>query len=92
MRACEDCGRVFGLGVGCTKEELELRDGTHLRVRFGREREPWKMDACGDCWAAPGKLHHLGCDIEECPRCHEQLFSCDCWPDEDREPVLRLVT
>jgi hypothetical protein len=29
----------------------------------------------------PGYFHHVGCDWEECPRCHDQLLSCDCDPD-----------
>lgn len=32
---------------------------------------------CHDCGCKPGKLHHLGCDMEECPVCHGQLLSCD---------------
>jgi hypothetical protein len=33
---------------------------------------------CHDCGIQIGGLHHFGCDMEECPRCHEQLISCDC--------------
>jgi len=42
---------------------------------------------CGDCAALIGQLHvchpHGSCDIEECPKCHEQLLSCDCEFDEE---------
>ena len=33
---------------------------------------------CHDCGVEVGGLHHLHCDMEECPRCHEQLYSCAC--------------
>ena len=31
----------------------------------------------------PGGLHHLGCDILECPSCGGQLLGGDCRYDED---------
>ena len=36
-------------------------------------------ERCGDCGVKQGGWHHLGCDIEECPRCGWQLLSCSCW-------------
>ncbi len=33
---------------------------------------------CHDCNAEPGQFHDPGCDMEECPFCHNQLISCDC--------------
>lgn len=33
---------------------------------------------CHDCGVALGRIHHPGCDLEECPRCHGQLLSCEC--------------
>lgn len=50
------------------------------RIRFGLEswRPSKPMRECGDCAALPGELHVPGCDAEECPRCHEQAFCCDC--------------
>lgn len=49
-------------------------------------------ESCPDCGAAPGKYHVLGCDVERCPYCGQQLISCPCLeegavaPLDDREP------
>lgn len=31
---------------------------------------------CGDCAVEEGELHEVGCDMETCPICKEQLLSC----------------
>ena len=47
---------------------------------------------CPACDVAPGELHAVGCDIEQCPYCGCQLISCLCpasergVPDDDRMP------
>ena len=33
---------------------------------------------CHDCGCEEGELHELGCDMERCPFCGEQLISCAC--------------
>lgn len=55
------------------------------RIPYGRERG-WPMPAespCGDCAVAVGQYHVPGCDIEECPRCHGQLITCECEVEDD---------
>src|SRR4051794_7171666 len=37
---------------------------------------------CHDCGVEPGGLHHLGCDVQRCPSCGDQLICCDCPWDE----------
>ena len=37
---------------------------------------------CHDCGALVGEVHHPGCDMEECPRCADQYFICDCVTEE----------
>ena len=35
-------------------------------------------EECHDCGVQnkKGNTHHIGCDIESCPKCKKQLFSC----------------
>ena len=37
-----------------------------------------KQEICHDCNVKEGELHELGCDMETCPFCRNQLISCDC--------------
>jgi hypothetical protein len=57
------------------------------RIPFGQEQnQPTEeMDNCGGCGVRNGQLHVPGCDIEQCPNCHEQLTSCACECDEVEE-------
>lgn len=48
----------------------------------------WYFDApddatCGDCGVHKGEQHLPNCDIERCPACGLQFFSCDCQPAYD---------
>lgn len=40
-------------------------------------------DNCHDCGIKNGQghYHHLGCDMERCPKCKGQLIGCDCFED-----------
>ena len=37
-----------------------------------------RRTTCGDCGVKEGQLHFLGCDMEVCPFCSDQLLSCGC--------------
>ena len=39
---------------------------------------------CHDCGIAAGGVHHVGCDMEICPRCGGQFLGCSCLVSEDR--------
>ncbi len=50
--------------------------------------KPHVLGHCPDCGSRPGEVHDFGCDVEECPSCHQQLISCGCWDlasDDDDE-------
>jgi hypothetical protein len=63
------------------------------RVRYGAEEEDWGANerACHDCAVIKGELHVPGCDVERCPACGGQIFSCDCeWQSKrSRKPASK---
>jgi hypothetical protein len=56
------------------------------RVACGYEVSEWYgiEDDCSNCGVATGFLHFLPCDLEQCPRCHEQALGCRC--DYEKRP------
>lgn len=42
-----------------------------------------RSEKCRDCGRFVGKLHVLGCGIEQCPKCGGQYMSCNCNGSED---------
>jgi hypothetical protein len=61
-------------------------DGTEVtRIRYGDETQDWNAtnQTCHDCRVVNGEFHVIGCDVEECPSCHEQILTCDCLDDEN---------
>jgi hypothetical protein len=69
------------------RTHLTIENREYERVRYGSEHIPDGMEnsyltyadrPCHDCLTKKGDLHCLGCDVEECPRCHHQLLSCGC--------------
>ena len=67
----------------CINPDVILEDDgkTYSRITFTNEEVlvvPSKIKSCGDCGVSKNGIHHLGCDMEECPRCNGQFISCDC--------------
>ena len=65
----------------CGREMIDGGECAFSMIADGRlyNRTPnGRAENCHDCGAGPGKVHHWGCDMERCPRCHGQLISCDC--------------
>ena len=83
LESCEDCGKRVGRANSCTLDGIILdgkqyvRDKTHY---FDEERQPDSKERCHGCGILlrPGNVHHFGCDDERCPKCGEQLITCDC--------------
>jgi hypothetical protein len=69
-----DCNLEMTTARGCTLSEVTIEVAQYARDRCTHRR-------CGDCGTKPGGFHHLGCDLERCPRCRRQLISCGCWND-----------
>jgi hypothetical protein len=59
-------------------ELARIRYGSETRYGSGRFKKN-----CKDCGVIVGQFHTLGCDVEECANCHEQLISCGCRTLED---------
>jgi hypothetical protein len=76
---------------------LGIEGERYRRIPYGSESygselpEDHADSPCHDCAVVKGELHVPTCDMEECPRCLEQLFSCTCeitdpeWPEEEDE-------
>lgn len=83
MAICDVCSNDMRDAETCTASELH-RDGTALAVfRYGDD-PGWRTrrGRCPDCGVKVGGFHHLGCDVQACPRCRRQLISCGCDWDE----------
>ena len=85
MVKCEYCGKEMLQDEGCTFDHICINSEWYLRIKVGAPRDMGngfltKGERCGDCGALFGHYHHPGCDMETCPRCGEQLISCNCDP------------
>ena len=76
---CVDCGRTMFQCDCCTKGYLKISHNYYKRIpsssSLGKGR-------CHDCGVKAGYVHHYGCDMERCPKCGDQLISCDCNHDK----------
>ncbi len=64
---------------GCTLATYTIGGQKYERVPFKAfDWDPTIRD-CNDCNATVGLLHHPGCDLEECPKCHDQFFASECF-------------
>lgn len=57
------------------------------RIKYGSETDDWNAanQPCHDCRVFGGEFHVPGCDVEECPVCHEQILTCDCSCNEETD-------
>lgn len=95
MAVCRWCASEMTEAVSCGVEALHLDGKSIAMIRWGEE-EGWTADhRCGDCGVLPGGFHHLGCDVQQCPRCRGQMITCGCrfnedGPDYDDDETLIL--
>ena len=94
MAVCDRCNCEMNEADSCISESIAFGSEEYAPIPFGQEtrfrRQPAADERCHDCGVVVGGVHHEGCDMEECPRCHGQLFSCDCWAefgDEDDDEI-----
>ncbi|MBR9700385.1 hypothetical protein GOV11_00800 [Candidatus Woesearchaeota archaeon] len=90
MVSCKFCKKEMLEADGCVRVQIPYTDEDPVRFGsetrfgddFGQECVENPDRRCRDCGALPGKFHHSGCDIEECPVCGHQIISCECGDDE----------
>ena len=80
---CQDCGQEMNEARSCTFRNIKI-DGEIYK----RDTDYYDVnDRCHDCNIVNGNgnIHHFGCDIERCPKCGEQIISCDC----DKQELIK---
>lgn len=59
------------------------------RIAYGKEADEWPPGACHDCGVLKEQYHvPLVCDVEECPRCGNQVIGCPCHYAGDEPDVI----
>jgi len=82
MAKCQDCEKEM---IGAKSCSLKLRCIKIDGEIYPRNTDGFDFnDTCHDCGIENrvGNLHHFGCDMEKCPKCGEQLISCNCKKEE----------
>lgn len=84
MAVCQECQREMLTALSCTVSTLHFGGDAVPVVPHGCDGAtgPDGGGRCGDCGVQVGGFHHLGCDMQRCPRCRRQLLSCGCPFDE----------
>ena len=83
MAICDLCDQEMTTARTCSVEVLHHMGTPYPVLPYGQERG-WRARSgrCGDCGVRVGGFHHVGCDVQRCPRCTRQFISCGCLWDE----------
>ena len=87
MVRCLDCNKEMldHKTTTCEPNAIKIKGEIYLR-----NTEYYDInERCHDCGIQNkmGNIHHLGCDMEACPKCSGQLISCGCLSDDEYELV-----
>lgn len=85
MAICKICFKEMTDKVSCLKTPITYAGIDYEPIRYGYERHIHESEFCHDCSTPKGGYHHSGCDVEECPKCHQQFIGCDCVQDKSYE-------
>jgi hypothetical protein len=83
MAKCNACSKEMLAAKSCHGSAVSANGVEYLPVKYGQEQK-WEAlhiapaSRCGDCNISLGGFHHINCDQEECPVCHQQLIGCGC--------------
>ena len=82
MVICEDCEQEMTdpKTITCKDVTVEFPDGTKMqRIPYAEFIQGiHTATRCHDCNIDYGGYHHLGCCMEMCPKCDNQLITCGC--------------
>lgn len=78
MSECKLCRQDMNRVEGCKNDKVIKFSDVSLDAVKAGESSDFTDSVCHDCGASVGEPHHVGCDVERCPRCEGQLISCDC--------------
>jgi hypothetical protein len=82
MAICNHCNLDMEMAYSCIGGPWTLEGREYSPVPYGQEGEFTSLGKmapeCDDCGVTLGSFHHPGCRIEACPRCKQQLRTCQC--------------
>ena len=75
------------------EDDLEYFEHTRWGARHKESDEVvmWDDIRCHDCGVPYGYIHHIGCDCEMCPKCGDQLISCECGVKNGQKAIGFLI-
>ena len=74
VATCGYCGRKMGKQE-CLYNHVVISGEEYQRVRVV-ESPLYEGEPNCECGCEIGEVHHVGCDLEDCPRCGRQFLSC----------------